>query len=403
VALAETIKVLNDDDALELFKKTLPTPGASFVQVEQSSQAVKERAAAVLNSMKHSCGPSSCSQIDLISLALHGKKVSFAKVIGMVDEMIALLGKEQTDDDSKKSYCAAEFDSLDDDKKALERSVSDLETAIAELEGGIASLTEEIAALDAGIVALDKSVSQATQQRKDEHDDFNQLVAEDTAAKELLKFAINRLNKFYNPKLYTPPAQRELSKEGRIYENLGGDIPQAAAGGIADTGITVFEQKVAPPPPPETWGAYGKKGHESTGVIQMINLLVADLDKELTEATTGEKDAQAAYEELMADSAAKRTSDSKLLSDKIASKTDAEARLLANTEEKGSTEKKLMATNKVIGSLHGECDWLLQNFDARKAARAGEVDSLKNAKAILSGADYSLLQTNVRNHLRRSM
>lgn len=269
-----------------------------------------------------------------------GKKVSFAKVVGMVDNMIALLGKEQTDDDFKKSYCAAQFDSLDDNKKALERSVSDLGTAIAELKGGVSSLTEEIAVLDAGIVALDKSVSQATQQRKDEHNDFNQLVAEDTAAKELLKFAINRLNKFYSPKLYTPPAQRELSKEGRIYENLGGDIPQAAAGGIADTGITVFEQKVAPPPPPETWGAYGKKGQESTGVIQMINLLVADLDKELTEATTGEKDAQAAYEELMADSAAKRTSDSKLLSDKIASKTDAEARLLANTEEKGTTEKK---------------------------------------------------------------
>merc|ERR1719229_2190139 len=33
VALAETIKVLNDDDALELFKKTLPSASASFVQI----------------------------------------------------------------------------------------------------------------------------------------------------------------------------------------------------------------------------------------------------------------------------------------------------------------------------------------------------------------------------------
>merc|ERR1719476_237785 len=128
----------------------------------------------------------------------------------------------------------------------------------------------------------------------------------------------------------------------------------------------------------------------------MINLLVADLDKELAEAKTAEKNAQAEYEELMADSAAKRSSDSKLLSDKTSAKVDGEARLLADTEEKGTTEKKLMATLKVISSLHGECDWLLQNFDARKAARAGEVDSLKNAKAILSGADYSLIQTKKR-------
>ena len=38
------------------------------------------------------------------------------------------------------------------------------------------------------------------------------------------------------------------------------------------------------------------------------------------------------------------------------------------------------------------CGWLLSNFEARKAARAGEVESLKNAKAVLAGADYSLVQ-----------
>merc|ERR1719236_180004 len=32
LALADTIKILNDDDALELFKKTLPSSSASFMQ-----------------------------------------------------------------------------------------------------------------------------------------------------------------------------------------------------------------------------------------------------------------------------------------------------------------------------------------------------------------------------------
>merc|ERR1719386_475227 len=36
VALADTIKILNDDDALELFKKTLPGASASFVQMTAS-------------------------------------------------------------------------------------------------------------------------------------------------------------------------------------------------------------------------------------------------------------------------------------------------------------------------------------------------------------------------------
>ena len=38
------------------------------------------------------------------------------------------------------------------------------------------------------------------------------------------------------------------------------------------------------------------------------------------------------------------------------------------------------------------CDWLTSNYETRKEARAGEIESLKAAKAVLSGADYSLLQ-----------
>jgi len=345
--------------------------------------------------MQQKC-TTSCAQLDLISLALRGKKVSFAKVITMIDDMVVLLGKEQVDDDEKKEYCLTTFDSLDDQKKAHERMVSDLNTAIAETEDAIATLTEELKNLAAGIKALDKSVAEATAQRKEEHAEYNDNVASDTAAKELLKFAKNRLNQFYNPKLYVAPAKRELDREGRIYTELGGDIPTAAPGGIANTGIkaAAFAQREAPPPPPDTWGAYKKKSEDSTGVIEMIDLLIADLDKDLTEGETEEKSSQAGYEEMMKDSAMKRASDSKLIAEKEEMKAGAEADLLAAKENLGATSKKLQATLQVIHATHQECDWLLQNFDARKTARAGEVDSLKNAKAILSGADYSLLQTN---------
>merc|ERR1712228_107645 len=70
----------------------------------------------------------------------------------------------------------------------------------------IATLTEEIAALIAGITALDKSVAEATANRRAEHEEFNELIASDSAAKEVLGFAKNRLQKFYNPKLYKTTA-----------------------------------------------------------------------------------------------------------------------------------------------------------------------------------------------------
>merc|ERR550532_2011830 len=49
----------------------------------------------------------------------------------MIDEMVALLGKEQTEDDDKKAYCALQFDTSDDKKKALERSIAGEDSSIA--------------------------------------------------------------------------------------------------------------------------------------------------------------------------------------------------------------------------------------------------------------------------------
>merc|ERR1719216_712017 len=324
--------------------------------------------------------------------------------------MVATLKVEQADDDSKKEYCGKELDLADDKKKGLEHSISDLETAIENAKEDIAKLGEEIEALKAGIKELDKMVVEATEQRKEENEDFKELMASDTAAKELLKFAKNRLNKFYNPKLYKAPPKTELSREDRIVENMSGTAaPTEAPGGIAGTGIAVFAQvsahdagQVAPPPPPETFGAYQKKSEDSMGVMAMIDLLIADLDKEMTEAETTEKDAQADYEIAMKDAADKRTADSQSLSEKESIKAETEADLEAKTEDKAAASAELMSTMKYIASLHAECDWLLKYFDVRKEARASEIDALGKAKAVLSGADYSFLQAKDQRFLRRS-
>merc|ERR1712183_1027271 len=111
---------------------------------------------------------------------------------------------------------------------------------------------------------MGNQVAEATSDRKQEHAENVNTLANDNAAKELIGMAKNRMNKFYNPKLYVAP-------------------PPAEA-------MFVQRSGVAPPPPPETFGAYSKKGGESTGVIAMMDMMVADLDKEITETETEEKE-----------------------------------------------------------------------------------------------------------------
>merc|ERR1712137_1439083 len=256
---------------------------------------------------------------------------------------------------------------------ALERTEGKLTASIADAKESIATLADEIKALGEGIKDLDKTVAEATANRKEENSDFKTLFASDAAANELLEFAKSRLNKFYNPKLYKPEAM-----------------------------MAQIRSHDAPPPPPEAPGAYKKKGEESGGVISMIDSLIAELDKQMTEAETEEKLAQEEYEELMADSAEKRAADSKSLTDKGALKSETEEELVKMQDEHKSTVKELMATEEYISQLHAECDWLIQYFDVRKEARTGEMDALTKAKAVLSGADFSLVQTKSVKFLRRA-
>jgi len=394
VALAETIKVLNDDDALEIFKKALPAPEEeSFLQVQVSSKATLSRALKVVRSAARK---SNKPELDLLSLALRGKKVGFEKVIAMVDEMVVNLKKEQSDDDSKKEFCNTKLDEAEDKQKALELSISDIETVMGELASSIEALKEDIKALEVGIKALDKSVAEATEERKAANAEYKDLVASNKLATEVLAWAKNRLNKYYNPKLYIAPKEGDPAPEG----------------GVAGTGIGAVEsfvqirahiqlKRAAPPPPPEAVQAYSKKSEESNGVIKMIDLLVADLDKETQEAEVMEKDAQADYEKLMKDAADKRAADSKAVAQKESSLANTEEALEDAKSKKEATVKEMMGNGEYLSSLHAECDWLLKYFETRKEARTSEIQSLADAKAVLSGADYSFIQQSRTLAIRR--
>merc|ERR1719183_1118102 len=168
VALAETIEMLNSDDALELFKKTLPSASSSFVQVQSGK-------AQALNVIK--AAAKGDPRLDFIAIAMKGGKMGFEKIIKMVDNLVVELKAEQGMDNDKKSYCNAEFDKAEDKKKGLELDISDLGKAIEDGQESIATLAAQIKALTKGIKDLDKSVTEATATRKEEHDDHAEALA----------------------------------------------------------------------------------------------------------------------------------------------------------------------------------------------------------------------------------
>merc|ERR1719321_668940 len=124
----------------------------------------------------------------------------------------------------------------------------------------------------------------------------------------------------------------------------------------------------------------------------MMDMMKKEVETEAQEAEFEEKNAQGDYETMVKDAAAKRAEASKSIEEKEAVKAELEAEMVSLKASTKAEKAELMATKEYITELHSDCDWLIENYDGRKEARANEIDALKKAVAVLQGADYSLVQ-----------
>jgi septal ring factor EnvC (AmiA/AmiB activator) len=411
-AISEAIKVLNDDDALDLFKKTLSLSQTSkdmgFIQKASASTNVLRARNLVSSLMKKGTMQNGQiahhTELALIELGLRSRSVDFSKIMAMVDGMIKVLGEEQRDDDNTKSYCDKEMDKTGKEMKATTDALETSEAAIEEMTDESATLADEIARLGKEVKEMDKAVAEATEQRKEEHAEFITFQTENGAALQLIEKAKNKLFKFYRPNQYTEAPKKELTEEEKILAASGRSdmIATAAPDLIAGTTIAAVQTQLyaqlrettaddaaaAPPPPPATWDAYQKKDGKSNGVIALMDMLLKELQDGITEAENEEKTAQKDYERLMVESKESRASMSESITSKEVAKADLDTKIEATKEKKTSQETQLSSLKQTMAQLHADCDFLVENYDLRKAARENEVEGLKNAKSVLSGASF---------------
>lgn len=398
VAIGETIKILNDDDALDLFKKTLPSP--SLIQVQVSNKNVRQKALDIMNNVPRK-SQRRHPGFDFIALALSGKKADFSKVIQMCDAMIKTLKAEAIEDVSKKESCNEQISTAEDKGKDLEKQLKDLQTDTADIQTQIDELKAEVKDLKDGVTALDTQVAEATVQRKAEHEEYAKLITENGAAKQLLRYAETRLNKFYNPKAY----KRTLTTTEAPPDSPYGFLQVEEENKQKEVSLHMQEHKgssKAPPleEKPEGFKQYETKSGESEGVLQIIQDLWNDLDLEDSEAKFEEKEAQKEYEVTMSDSADKRAADLKSMAHKQQAMASLDSDKAVKDENAEGVSNALKSNERYLMNTHHDCDWLLENIDIRKQARNEEIEAIKNAKAVLQGADFSLLQSGKRGHLR---
>jgi hypothetical protein len=303
VAISEAIKILNDDDALEVFSKA---KSASFVQKRATYDAFLQTGSSK-GTLKlvaaHKSKEEPSEEVDPMAEA---EKM----VTGMIGGMVKNLHEEDVNDEIKKIWCANETEVNEGLKATKTTEVEQLTTSMEEMEDTISTLTEEIKSLGESIAATDKEVHELTVQRKAEHQDFIDSLSTLATAQRLIDKAIVRLEKFYSPEASAKKAaaakEAALKKAGlallskqsvssnsdksairREELKLGGSDFDSFVQTSSKVTLRIKEsdtesQSVSPVSLPDVPGTYVKK--ESGGVIGLMNEFKTEMKTEMTES-----------------------------------------------------------------------------------------------------------------------
>merc|ERR1719266_1983495 len=209
-------------------------------------------------------------------------------------------------------------------------------------------LAKEIKEAKEQMATAQAEIKKATQAREAENAEFQTTVADQRATQTILKKALLRLEDFY---------KKGLGKK-----------------------LVLAQQE-----PPVKFNAY-KDNAGASPVMGLIEQIIEDSKKVESEATTSEYKAQADYESFVKDSTAlvKQLNEAVVVKNKASATAEAELAEGKGDHEAAVGELESLAAYEA--DLHGECDFVLKNFDIRQKARLQEIEAIQAAKAILSGA-----------------
>merc|ERR1711904_65173 len=290
----------------------------------------------------------------LSALATRVRLDAFKRVIKAIDDMIAQLLKDKEDEIKHKDYCVDGFNGNEKETQKKERGKKNLIQKIEDLTMEIDELTEAIDKLKSEIAEMQVQMKRAGEDREKENKEFQMTVADQRATQKLLTAALNILKGFYAKK--------------------------------AAAALLQSSQPAGPPPPPG-FEAY-KKNAAAPGVMGMIQQIINDAKAMEAETIRSEEDAQKAYEDFVKDTNASIEEKSKDIVNKSEFRAKAESDLVTTKDAKEATMLELEQLSNYNAQLHQSCDFVMKNFELRQTARDEEVEALKQAKAILSGAKF---------------
>eukprot|EP00403_Amphidinium_massartii_P023946 CAMPEP_0178400786 /NCGR_PEP_ID=MMETSP0689_2-20121128/15968_1 /TAXON_ID=160604 /ORGANISM="Amphidinium massartii, Strain CS-259" /LENGTH=686 /DNA_ID=CAMNT_0020021591 /DNA_START=74 /DNA_END=2134 /DNA_ORIENTATION=+ len=270
----------------------------------------------------------------------------FAKVKGLIVDMIERLEKEANADATHKAYCDKELSESNAKKDEKTAEVEKLTTKIDTMSAQSSKLKEEVAELQKELAELATSMAEAEKIRQDEHAAFVKNKPEMEQGIEAVKLALKVLREYYAE-----------------------ESPTAAVGA-------------------------------GEGIIGLLEVVESDFSKNLAEIVAAEEAAATAYDKFKKESEIIKVTKEQDVKYKTKEATDLDKSISETSTDLQGVQAELDAVLQYLSKLEEQCVAKPETYEERVAKRAAEISGLKEALSILENETALVQKSSVRHSLR---
>jgi hypothetical protein len=362
-ALGKAIDLLSGDEVSNA-KQHLPSlrqvQSSAFAQLRANTLSPDQaRAAAFLREES--------TRLDshlLSTIAMDARADPFKKVKQLLEELLARLKQEATNEAEHKGWCDKELSTNKHTRESKTAEVDTLTSTIDGLDSDIKLLEKDIVKKSKGVAEIEGAVAKFTDKRKEEKATNEATIKDAQEGQKAIASAIKILQEFY----------------------------AKAAKGKSLIVSKVIEGKQQPPVPEIFEDEY--KGQQSAkgGVVGMLQVIQSDFERLEADTKSSETAAQSQYDEFMGDSAQTKASLETDIKHAKSSKLGKEGELTQAKDNLQTAQKTLDSALEYYDKLKEPCLGGGETFEERSSRRKEEIEALKEALRILSGDDISALQ-----------
>jgi len=295
-----------------------------------------------------------------IRFGASGGEDPFAKVKGLIENMIAKLEAEAKAEATEKAYCDEEMAKTEEKRGELMDDVSKLTAKIDQATSKSATLSAEIKQLEAELAELMKSQAEMDKIRQEEHAAFLQAKDDLTTGLTGVRQALTVLRDYYasDAALVQQPAMPAL---------------------------------------------HTKASGAGTSIIGILEVVESDFATGLAKEETQEDDAQTLYDDVTQENKVTKTMKDQDLKYKTAEVKSLAKAVAELSSDKETLSTELAAVNEYYAKLKDRCIAKPETYEERKARREAEINGLKEALQILESETAFVQRNSRRKHMRGAL